>query len=87
MNRFNYSKEDLTKALDDYRNGSTSAETTAKYGVPRSTVRNHKSKPGLRIGGGRLSLLSNQQEQYLVELFKNLEFVGVRLTKPVVLKN
>ncbi|CAF4022022.1 unnamed protein product, partial [Rotaria sordida] len=40
----------------------------------------------LKVGGGRPTLLTDQQEQYLVELLINLELVGVRLTKPVVIK-
>ncbi|CAF4608240.1 unnamed protein product [Rotaria sp. Silwood2] len=67
-----YSKEALTKAIDEYKNGSTSSELTTKYGIP--------------VGGGRPALLTDQQEQYLVELLINLELVGVRLTKPVVIK-
>ncbi len=86
MKRVTHSKETLTKAVSEYQNGSTSAAITAKYGVPGSTVRNHKSNPKLRIGGGRPTLLTNEQEQYLVELLKNLEVIGVRLTKSLVLQ-
>jgi hypothetical protein len=86
MKRSNYSKEDLTKAVNEYKNGSTSSSLTTKYGIPGSTIRNHKSNQKLRIRGGRPTLLTNHQEQYLVELLKNLEFVGVRLTKPVVMR-
>jgi transposase len=84
--RSNYSKDNLTNAVNDYRNGSTSTEVTAKYGVPGSTVRNHNSNSKLKIGGGRPTLLTNHQEHYFVELLKNLESVGIRLTKPVVMK-
>jgi transposase len=86
MKRSNYLKEDLTIAVHEYKNGSTSSAVSAKYGIPRSTIRNHKSNSKLKIGGGRPALLTNHQEQYLVELLINLEFVGVRLTKPVVMK-
>ncbi len=86
MERSNYSKEDLTNAINEYKNGSTSSELTIKYGVPGSTVRNHNSNSKLRIGRGRPTLLTNHQEHYFVELLKNLESVGVRLTKPVVMK-
>ncbi|CAF4994429.1 unnamed protein product, partial [Rotaria sp. Silwood1] len=81
-----YSKEALTKAIEEYKNGSTSSELTTKYGIPGSTIRNHKSNSKLKVGGGRPTLLTDQQEQYLVELLINLELVGVRLTKPVVIK-
>ncbi len=86
MKRANYTKENLTKAVDDYKNGFTSTEISIKYGVPSSTIRNHKSKPELKIGGGRPTVITKDQEKYLVELFKNLETIGVRLTKLVVLQ-
>ncbi|CAF1193412.1 unnamed protein product [Rotaria sordida] len=85
MERGNYSKEDLIKAINDFKNGFTSAAVAAKYEILSSTVRKHNSNPELRIGGGHPTLLSNEQEQYLVQLFKNLEFIDVRLTKKVVL--
>jgi transposase len=84
--RGNYSREDLVKAVYEYKNGATSSEVTTKYNVPGSTVRNHKCNPKKRIGGGRPTLLTNHQEQYLVELLKNLEVNGIRLTKPLVMQ-
>ncbi|CAF4710114.1 unnamed protein product [Rotaria sp. Silwood1] len=80
---FNHSHVD-TFSVNDFKNGFTSAALAAKYGIPSSTVREHNSSPELRIGGEHPTLLSNEQEQYLVQLFKNLEFIGVRLTKKVV---
>ena len=74
------------KAVYEYNNGSTSAEVTAKYNIPGSTIRHHKLNPALKIGGGRPTILTKDQEQYLVELLKNLEVNGVRLTKVVVIK-
>ncbi|CAF3927604.1 unnamed protein product [Rotaria sp. Silwood1] len=86
MERGNYSKEDFLKAFHEYKNGATSSAVTVKYNVPGSTIRNHKSNPTMKIGGGRPTLLTNDQEQKLVELLKNLEVAGVRLTKLVVMK-
>jgi hypothetical protein len=43
--RGNYSREDLVKAVYEYKNGATSSEVTTKYNVPGSTVRNHKCNP------------------------------------------
>jgi hypothetical protein len=86
MKRSSYSKEDLTRAVDEYNNGAVSSAITAKYGIPGSTIRNHKSNPKLGIGSGRPTLLSNDQEKYLTELLKNLELIGVRLTKAVVME-
>ena len=56
------------------------------YNIPSSTVRHHKLNPSLKIGGGRPTILTKDQEQYLVELLKNLEINGFRLTKSVVTK-
>ena len=58
MKRGKYSKENFMKAVYEYNNGSTSAEVTAKYNIPGSTIRHHKLNPALKIGGGRLSLLN-----------------------------
>ena len=86
MKRGNYSKEDFLKAVHDLKSGSTSSEVTEKYNIPSSTVRHHKLNPSLKIGGGRPTILTKDQEQYLVELLKNLEINGFRLTKSVVTK-
>ncbi|CAF3003107.1 unnamed protein product [Rotaria sp. Silwood2] len=85
MKRGSYSKEDLIKAVNDYKNGFTSSAVAEKYSIPRSTIRKHSYNPELKIGGGHPMLLLNEQEQYLVQLFKNLEQIGVRLTKKVAL--
>ncbi|CAF3088028.1 unnamed protein product [Rotaria sp. Silwood2] len=86
MKRSNYSKENLLKAVEEYKNGATSTDVSSKYGVPGSTVRNHNYNSQMRFGGGRPTILTSQQEQYLVELLKNLEFIGLRLMKVVVMK-
>jgi len=49
MKRSSYSKEDLTRDVDEYNNSAISIVITGKYGIPGSTIRNHKSKPKLRI--------------------------------------
>ncbi|CAF4170131.1 unnamed protein product, partial [Rotaria sordida] len=76
----------LTRAIEEYNNGVASSVLTTNYGIPGSTIRNHKSNPKLRIGAGRPTLLSNEHEKYFVELLKNLENIGFRLTKPIVLQ-
>jgi len=86
MKRSSYSKEDLKRNVDEYNNSAISIAITAKYGIPGSTIRNHKSNPKLGIGSRRPTLLSNEQK-YVAELLKNLELIGVRLTKPVVIKS
>ncbi|CAF4632424.1 unnamed protein product, partial [Rotaria socialis] len=74
------------KALEEYKNGATSSEVSLKYGVPASTVRNHNSNSQMTFGSGRPTVLKIDQEQYLVELLKNLEIIGLRLMKTVVMK-
>ena len=85
MKRSNYSEETLREAVDDYINGATSSEVTKKFGIPASTIRNHKSNPTLKVGGGRPGLLSKEQDTYLMELLKNIENAGLPLTKPTLL--
>jgi transposase len=84
MTREEYDQETLVKAVVEYRDGASSNELATKYEIPSSTIRNHKSNPNMRIGSGRPTLLTNHEERYFVELLKNLESIGVRLTKPVV---
>ncbi|CAF3841297.1 unnamed protein product [Rotaria sp. Silwood1] len=85
MKRGKYSK-DFLKAFHEYKNGATSSKVTAKYNIPGSTLRNHKSDPTMKIHGGCSTLLTKHQEQYLVELLKNLEVADVRLIKLLVMK-
>jgi hypothetical protein len=85
VKRSSYSKENLTRATDECNSDAISTAITAKYGIPRSTIRNHKSNPKLVIRIRCSTLLSNEQK-YLAELLKNLELVGVRLTKPIVMQ-
>lgn len=86
MGRDRYSKKDLLKAIDEYKSGSSSTDIAKKYGIPGSTIRNHKINPNLRAGSGRPPLLNNDQEQHLVAMLKNLDSVGLRLTKALIMR-
>lgn len=86
MMKTSYSKEDLIKAVDEYKNGFSSSEVATRYQIPASTIRNHKCDPKKMVGAGRPHLLNSTQEKYLVELLKNLECKGVRLTKRLGLR-
>ncbi len=86
MKRNTYSREDIIKAVHEYQNGYTSVEVATKYGIPSSTIRNHKYNHKSRFGGGRPKLLTHSQEEYPVKLLQNFEHIGVRLTKPKVMK-
>ncbi|CAF3073579.1 unnamed protein product, partial [Rotaria sp. Silwood2] len=76
----------LINALEEYKTGATSSEVSLKYGVPGSTVRNHNCNSQMRFGVGHPTVLTNHQEQCLVELLKNLEFIALRLMKVVAMK-
>ncbi|CAF0894041.1 unnamed protein product [Didymodactylos carnosus] len=85
--RCNYKKENLKKAIKAYKNHEMSSATAAKaFDVPESTIRKHKSNPVLNIGGDRPRFLTDHQEEYLAVLFRQLETIGARLTKDMVLK-
>ena len=86
MKRLTHDKERLVEAVAAYINGSTSSEVNVKYGIPASTIRKHKSNAQLKVGAGRPTLLNDEQEQYLIELLRNLEAIGVRSTKCLVMK-
>jgi len=76
VKRSTYSEEDLTRAVDECNSGTISTATIAKYGIPGSTIRNHKSNPKLGVGILCSTLLLNEQK-YLGEFLKNLELIGV----------
>ncbi|CAF0967846.1 unnamed protein product [Rotaria sordida] len=82
-----YSSENLRQAIQAYSSGSMSSVDAAKfYGVPESTIRNHKRRPAMTIGSGRPYLLKKNDEEYLVQLLLDLEQTGLRLTKKKVMK-
>ncbi|CAF3808189.1 unnamed protein product [Rotaria sp. Silwood1] len=64
----------------------TSIEASKKFGVPESTIRKHKDNRSNRVGSGRPSVLSVDQEQYLVALLQELQSIGVRLTREILAK-
>jgi transposase len=82
-----YSLESLQQAIKACSDGLMSSVEAAKsYGVPESTIRNHKRQPSMSIGSGRPFLLNKTEEEYLVQLLLDLEQMSVRLTKDKVLK-
>ena len=76
----------MVKAIEEYKNGAPSSEVSLKYGVPGSIISNHGSNSRLGLGNGRPTAFTIHQEKYLVELLKNLQTIGVRLMKAVVMK-
>lgn len=85
--RVKYDTESLRLAVLAYRNNlMSSVEAARKFGVPESTIRKHKNDSVIRVGGGKKRWLSNEQEEYLVASFVELDKMGVRLTKEVLQK-
>ena len=82
-----YLREALQQAIKAYSNGSMSSVEAAKhFGVPQSTIRNHKRQPPISIGSGLPYLLTKIDEDHLVQLFLDLEQTGFRLTKSKMMK-
>ncbi|CAF4000203.1 unnamed protein product, partial [Rotaria sp. Silwood1] len=85
--RVTYSLDAFCNAVTAYRNKTmTSIEASKKFGVPESTIRKHKDNRSNRVGSGRPSVLSVDQEQYLVALLQELQSIGVRLTREILAK-
>ncbi|CAF3241860.1 unnamed protein product [Rotaria socialis] len=85
--RVTYSLDDFRNAISAYRSKSmTSVDASKKFDVPESTIRKHKNNAKNYVGSGHPSLLSIDQEQYLVILLKELESIGIRLTKTTLSK-
>ncbi|CAF3932505.1 unnamed protein product [Rotaria magnacalcarata] len=85
--RVTYSLDDFCNAVTAYRNKTmTSIAASKKCGVPESTIRKHKDNKTNRVGSGRPSALSVDQEQYLVALLRELQSIGVRLTREILAK-
>ena len=64
----------------------SSVEAAKHFGVPQSTIRNHKRQSRISIGSGQPYLLTKLDEDHLVQLFLDLEQTGFRLTKSKVMK-
>ena len=83
----NFSLDKFQDAVLAYRAGvMSSVEASKQYGVPESTIRKHKTMTIDRMGSGRPSHLSREQEKYLVSLLQELESIGVRLTRETLSK-
>ncbi|CAF1528476.1 unnamed protein product, partial [Rotaria sordida] len=82
-----YAKEKVINAVRAVKDGKmTSVEASKFYKVPSSTIRCHVNGYSARIGAGASFYLSKKQEDYLVELIKSFESIGLRLTKLVLKK-
>ena len=80
-----YSKEQLIEAVRAIQGKKmTSVKAAQVYQVPESTIRCHTSNSSLRFGAGRSFYLSNKQENYLIELIKSFETIGIRITRVIL---
>ncbi|CAF4355372.1 unnamed protein product [Rotaria sp. Silwood2] len=85
--RVTYSLDAFRDAVSAYRNKTmSSVDASKKFGVPESTIRKHKNNIINRVGSGRPCALTMNHEQYLVVLLKELQSIGVRLTKETLSK-
>jgi DNA-binding transcriptional ArsR family regulator len=85
--RGNYLKQKLQQAIAAVIGETmTSVKASEVFDVPQSTIRSHLNKPSTRIGAGRSQYLNKEEEAHLVELMKSLEKIGVRLTRPVLIR-
>ena len=82
-----YDEQKLIDAVDAVKSHKmTSVEASKVYQVPASTIRSHTTKASMRFGAGRRFYLDSKQECYLVELIKSFEPIGVKITKPILIK-
>jgi predicted transcriptional regulator len=85
--RGQYPKQKLQQAIAAVIGETmTSIKASEVFEVPRSTIRTHLNKPSTRIGAGRSQYLNEDEEAHLVELIKSLEKIGVRVTRPALLR-
>ena len=81
------SSKSLQRAIQAYSSELMLSVDAAKfYGVPQSTVRNHKSRSPMSIGSDRPYLFKKNDEEYLVQPLLDLERTGFRLAKNKVMK-
>ncbi|CAF0964997.1 unnamed protein product, partial [Didymodactylos carnosus] len=82
-----YTINELKQAVEAVREGRmNSKEAGLKFNVPDSTIRHHTNNHYSKIGAGRKTYLSREQEEYLISLIKSLEDFGHKCTNELVMK-
>ncbi|KAI4466073.1 helix-turn-helix psq domain [Holotrichia oblita] len=84
--RATWTTEQLNLSLQALQRGASQREVSARYGIPRRTLRNHLKSGIPDKGLGRRSILSVDQEKDLVQRLIRLSKVGMPLTS-VILKH
>ncbi|CAF3332606.1 unnamed protein product [Rotaria socialis] len=79
-------KYPVQKLIDAINSDLSSVVASNEFNVPERTIRAHRQKPDQKIGGGRPRYLNDEQEDYLVSLFKLLPEFGFTITANVALK-
>ncbi|CAM4850763.1 unnamed protein product [Rotaria magnacalcarata] len=79
-------KYPVQKLIDAINSDVSSIEASKSFNVPERTIRSHRQNKLIKIGAGRNRYLNDQQEDYLVSLFKLLPEYGFRITANVALQ-
>ena len=83
--RGNWTNEDLTKAIDYYDLGYKLSDCAKAFNIPKSSLRNHLSGKTTTRETGPKTLLSKQEEGFVIEYIYEMLDVGQPLT-PQMLK-
>ena len=78
-----YPKQNLIDAVNSNLGSIAAAK---KFNVPKRTIRSHRQQPPNEIGAGRNRYLDNNQEEFLLSLFKLLPEYGFRITASLALE-
>lgn len=82
--RAEWSEDDLKKALTAIRSGSSISKAADVYKIPRTTLRLHYRKNIATKRLGRCSILTEEQENELVNRIHRLAEVGLPVTPNIV---
>ena len=77
-----YTKEDVARAVTAVKEQKMSQLLAAKkFNVPRTTLRDHLFDSGTKIGAGRSTVFSMEEERELVASLQALQQIGFGLTR------
>ena len=76
-----WKQEDLDAALGMVQSGVSIAEAARRCGIPRTTLSDHARGKYSRVGAGRPTVLTPQEEKELVVSCQILQQMGFGLTK------
>ncbi|CAF5006493.1 unnamed protein product [Rotaria sp. Silwood1] len=79
-------KYPVQKLVDAINSDLSSIEASKHFKVPERTIRSHRQNPEQKFGGGRYRCLNNEQEDFLLSIFKLLPEYGFTITADVAFK-